>query len=236
MSFTNPVSLRTDAPEGVLPASVLWDMDGTLCDTEHWWAAAEFALAEKFGAEWTQDDANAMVGSDLLTAGAYLKERWQIDLSPREIVDLILESVVERALTEEILWRPGALDLLDSLNRTGVPCVLVTMSWEVFATPIIERLPRGRFDAIITGDRVSRGKPFPEPYLAGAAAAGVAAMDCVAIEDSNTGASSAEAAGCTVLTVENHVSVKPGPRRVPRPTLVGVTPYDLGAMLIAQEA
>jgi beta-phosphoglucomutase-like phosphatase (HAD superfamily) len=54
----------------------------------------------------------------------------------------------------------------------------------------------------------------------------------VAIEDSNTGAKSAEAAGCTVLVVENHVPVLPGPRRVLRPTLEGLSPRDLGDLVL----
>ena len=54
------------------------------------------------------------------------------------------------------------------------------------------------------------GKPHPEPYLKAAADLGVEAGDCLAIEDSNTGAKSAEAAGCVVLCVPNHVPILDG--------------------------
>ena len=64
-----------------------------------------------------------------------------------------------------------------------------------------------------------------------AAALGLAPEHCLAIEDSNTGATSAEAAGCTVLVVENHVPVLPGERRVFRPTLAGLSAADLPALL-----
>jgi len=77
---------------------------------------------------------------------------------------------------------------------------------------------------------VRNGKPHPEPYLTAAAALGVAAEDTIAVEDSNTGARSAEAAGCTVLVVENHVPVAPGERRVFRDTLEGMTYADLAAL------
>ena len=63
-----------------------------------------------------------------------------------------------------------------------------------------------------------------------AAALGVRTEDCVAIEDSNTGAKSAEAAGCTVLVVENHVPVLDGPRRVFRDTLEGLSVDDLAGL------
>ncbi|MFT4288718.1 HAD family hydrolase [Nocardioides sp.] len=210
---------------------MLWDMDGTLCDTEPSWIQTEYDLAAKLGTEWTQADATAMVGRSLLESGDYIRRRWDLDMTPRQVVDMLHDSVVDRVLSEEIPWRPGALDLLESLNDAGVPCALVTQSWEVFALPIVARLPRGRFDAVVTGDRVPRGKPHPDPYLAGAAALGVDPTACVAIEDSNTGASSAEAAGCTVITVENHVPIEPGPRRVARPSLLGLSPVDVGALI-----
>jgi len=72
---------------------------------------------------------------------------------------------------------------------------------------------------VVTGDAVTQGKPHPEPYLKAAAVLGVPPAATLAIEDSNTGARSAEAAGCTVLVVPNHVPVLPGPRRVFAKTL-----------------
>jgi len=80
---------------------------------------------------------------------------------------------------------------------------------------------------VVTGEKVAQGKPHPEPYLTAAAALGVPPEECLAIEDSNTGAKSAEAAGCLVLVVENHVPVLAGPSRVFRETLDGLTVSDL---------
>ena len=111
-------------------------------------------------------------------------------------------------------WRPGAVELLASLQEHGVPCALVTMSYRRFVAPILAALPEGTFAHVVTGDAVLHGKPHPEPYLKAARALGVDPADCLAIEDSNTGARSAEAAGCTVLVVPNHVPVLPGDRRV----------------------
>ena len=82
----------------------------------------------------------------------------------------------------------------------------------------------------MTGDAVSRGKPHPEPYLKGAHLLRVAPADCLAIEDSNTGARSAEAAGATVLVVPNHVPVLPGERRVFRDSLTQVRLADLATI------
>ena len=127
-------------------------------------------------------------------------------------------------------WRPGARELLADLRADGVPCALVTMSYERFVAPVLAALPKGTFDVVVTGDAVSRGKPHPEPYLHAARLLGRRPGRCLAIEDSNTGARSAEAAGCLVLVVENHVPVAPGERRVFLPTLEGLTPADLAAL------
>ena len=207
-------------------AAVLWDMDGTIVDTEPYWIEAEYALAERHGGTWDDQHALNLVGSDLLDSGRYIREHMGIDLEPAQIVEELLDGVVTR-VEQDVPWCPGAVDLLDALGRQGVPCALVTMSYRRFVAPVLEALPPDTFRVVVTGDSVSRGKPHPEPYLTAARLLGVDPADCLAIEDSNTGARSAEAAGCTVLVVQNHVPVLPGPRRVFRDTLVGTTAVDL---------
>ena len=212
------------------PAAVLWDMDGTLVDTEPYWIETEYALAREHGGEWTEADAMTLVGSDLLVSGRYIKDRLGLPHSPEEVVELLLDGVCAR-IDADVPWRPGARELLADLAAHDVPCALVTMSYQRFVAPILAHLPAETFRVIVTGDQVSNGKPHPEPYETAAAALGLAPADCLAIEDSNTGARSAESAGCTVLVVENHVPVEQGPRRVFLPTLDGLTTDSLPALL-----
>jgi len=108
-----------------------------------------------------------------------------------------------------------------------VPCALVTMSYRRFVDPILDGLPDGLFTTVVTGDAVERGKPYPDPYLKAARLLGVDPADCLAIEDSNTGARSAESAGCAVLCVPNHVPVLDGERRVFADSLVGLSAANL---------
>ena len=206
-------------------------MDGTLVDTEPYWMACEFELAEKYGGTWSQEDALAVVGGALLDSATYMVERMGIDRTPHEIVEELLDGVVER-VEREVPWRPGARELLASLREQDVPCALVTMSWRRFVEPILRALPEGSFDALVCGDEVEHGKPHPEPYLRGAELLGLPAENTVAIEDSPTGATSAEAAGCLVLVVPSHVPVPPGERRVVRESLVGLEPRDLAALRV----
>lgn len=203
-------------------------MDGTLVDTEPYWIDVERRLVEAHGGVWSSADAMNLVGNDLLVSGQYIHDHG-VALPPEEIVELLLDGVVEH-IRREVPWRPGARELLADLRAAGVPCALVTMSYERFVAPVLESLPAHTFDVVVTGDAVAYGKPHPEPYLHAARLLGVEPTDCLAIEDSNTGARSAEAAGCLVVVVENHVPVAPGERRVFLPTLVGVRSHDLASL------
>jgi HAD superfamily hydrolase (TIGR01509 family) len=155
-----------------------------------------------------------------------------IDLEPSLIVEQLLDSVIA-SVERSVPWRPGAVELLARLRKHGVPCALVTMSYRRFVAPILDGLPGGTFAAVVTGDAVLRGKPHPEPYLKASRDLGVDPGECLAIEDSNTGARSAEAAGCTVLVVPNHVPVLPGDRRVFFESLSGLGVADLTPSALA---
>jgi HAD superfamily hydrolase (TIGR01509 family) len=196
-------------------------MDGTLVDTEPYWIDTEYELAGRYGGRWSEADALTLVGNDLLSSGRYIRDHMGIDLEPEQIVEELLDGVVRR-VRDLVPWRPGAVELLASLREAGVPLALVTMSYDRFVAPILAHLPPETFRVVVTGDRVEQGKPHPEPYLTAAAALGLDPADCLAVEDSNTGAKSAEAAGCLVLVVENHVPVLRGGRRVFADTLEGI--------------
>lgn len=233
---SSPADLRAlDAaaatpPSGALPAAVLWDMDGTLLDTEPYWMAEEHRLVESFGGTWSEEHALELVGNALLTSARYIRENTPVDLEPVEIVDRLQAGVIAR-LRESVTWRPGAVELLAGLVAAGVPCALVTMSWRPMVDVVIEMLPPGSFAAIVTGDEVSRGKPDPEPYLLAAQMLGVAVTDCVAIEDSLTGTASALASGAATIVVPHVVQVPARPGLTLVDSLAGVGPHDLLALI-----
>ena len=101
-------------------AAVLWDMDGTLVDTEPYWTVAELALAERYGGRWTPEQSLEVIGFDLIDAARLMREQMGIDPSPEQIVEEMLDSVIDQ-VEHAVPWREGAVELLASLGEAGVP-------------------------------------------------------------------------------------------------------------------
>ncbi|WP_255449052.1 HAD family phosphatase [Cellulomonas sp. JZ18] len=197
----------SSAPAADLPAAVLWDMDGTLIDTEPHWMAAEVELVEAHGGVWTHADAVGMVGSSMAVCAAALQERG-VALGVEEIAHA-LNSAVGAAVAAGIPWQPGARELVEALRAAGVPQALVTSSFGVLAEPFAEAV--GVFDVVVAGDRVRRPKPDPEPYLTAARLLGVDPARAVAVEDSPSGIAAAVASGARVVAVQAVAPISPPP-------------------------
>jgi HAD superfamily hydrolase (TIGR01509 family) len=191
-------------------AGVLFDMDGTLIDSEPLWMAAEMELVSRFGGIWTHDDAVALVGNSLPETAAIMRTKARLPLGDTAILDFLLTSVTNAARAQ-MPWRPGALDLLEELRAASVPCVLVTASYRVFADVVMAAAP-GALTALVAGDEVTHGKPHPESYLHAAVKIGAAPQDCVAIEDSPSGIAAALASGARTVGIPCVVPVlaRPG--------------------------
>lgn len=193
----------------VRPAAVLWDMDGTLINSEPYWMAAETELVEAHGGRWSHEDGLGLVGNALDVSAGVLRSAG-VDLGIDEIVDLLVEQVTSQVLGR-VPWQAGAYALLGELVAAGIPSALVTMSFRRLADAVVSGAPANTFAAVVCGDEVVHGKPDPEPYLRAAAALGVDVTRCVAVEDSPAGVASALASGARTIGVRVMVPIEPRP-------------------------
>lgn len=219
---------------------VLWDMDGTLVDTEPYWFRAEAELMTAWGVPWGEEDSLRLVGS-ALPVYAKIAQEAGVMLTSREIIDQLIGSVI-RQTRQAIPWRPGARELLDQLRQAGIPTGLVTMSEAALANEIVANLADNTFSVQVTGEMVAHGKPAPDPYLLGARllmehhyADEEFSLDrLVAIEDSEPGLTSAMAAGITTIAVPNIIALPPRPGLTLWSTLADKTIADLAALLTVE--
>ncbi len=208
------------------PKAVLWDMDGTLIDSEPHWMRSERELAAKHDAEWTEEDGKSLVGLSLDASSKIFKDKLGLKISSDEVIQALTNSVSE-GLRQEIIWRPGAKELLKQLKRNGVKTALVTMSLRSMALQVVEAIDFKAFDVVVAGDDVVHGKPHAEPYLKAATLLGVDPKDCVAFEDSISGILSAEAAGTKAVGIPNVMMIPAREDRILWETLEGKTLKDL---------
>ena len=209
-----------------LPKAVLWDMDGTLIDSEPHWLRSEQELAKAHDFDWTEEDGKGMVGLSLTESSRIFREKTGAQLSEEEIISHWTASV-SAGLERDIIWRPGAKELLKELRRKGVKTALVTMSLRSMALQVVDAMGFKAFDVVVAGDDVVHGKPHAEPYLKAAALLGENPADCVAFEDSIAGILSAEAAGTKAVGIPNVMIIPAREGRILWETLEGKSIKDL---------
>jgi HAD superfamily hydrolase (TIGR01509 family) len=229
--------MQSSAAQPLLKA-VLWDMDGTIVDTEPYWIEAEHKLVRAHGGTWSHEQAMQLVGQSLVYSAGILQGAG-VKLDTREIIDTLTAQVISR-VRQNVPWRPGARELLDELFSAGVRCALVTMSETPLAREIVASLPRPYFEFLITGDTVAKGKPDPEAYLK--------AMDllrredpeltadqCVALEDSAPGVAAAIASGAVTVAIPHLMPLPEDPRRAIWDALEGRGVADLEELVAARQ-
>jgi HAD superfamily hydrolase (TIGR01509 family) len=211
--------------------AVLWDMDGTLVDSEPVWVRVQISVLAELGATWTAEDALTLVGSDLADALKVWMARLPDGLiEPDELAGRIYGEVI-RTLKDEVELRPGALELLTGLKAAGIPCALVSASYRTMIDAVLSHLPPDLFDVVVAGDEVNNGKPHPEPYLTAMAELGVDPAGCIVIEDSPGGTRSGTDAGAFVVAVPQWVTIPPAPRRLVLESLESLSPDALRDLL-----
>jgi HAD superfamily hydrolase (TIGR01509 family) len=201
---------------------VLFDMDGTLVDSEKVWDVALSELAVHAGGELSPPARQAMVGSSMARSMKILHDDLAQPWRDAAADAAWLTDRVHELFGGGLIWRPGAQELLATVREAGLPTALVTSTGRRLVEVALRTLGRDNFDVVVCGDEVTAAKPDPTPYLIAAEQLGVPIEDCVAIEDSPTGVASARASGAAVLAVPCELELPPMSGVVLRDTLLGV--------------
>ncbi|WP_448851917.1 HAD family hydrolase [Corynebacterium sp. 335C] len=219
--------------------AILWDMDGTLIDTEPLWGRATYALSEELGGPLTPEAREKTIGGSGPNTVRVISEHLGTTLGEDETAAAIrrlFDLFIRELRAGGAPMRPGAAELLREARAAGLPSILVTNTVRRLADEEIAIIGPELFDATLCGDEVPHGKPAPDLYLRAAEVAGAAPDACLAVEDSFTGTTAAVAAGCRVLgaPVDDHGEVADGAGRLSELTgridLEGFTLADLAEL------
>lgn len=190
-----------------LPEAVLFDMDGTLTDSEQLWFQSEVEVFTKLGRPWTDGDQTEIIGMSMPASTDLLVAKHNLDVTSEELGEMLVSAVVRLGKEQGMPWREGAVQALEMVRDLGIPTAIVTSSTRNFTDLTLAQAPEGTLSVVITGDMGLPGKPDPAPYRAAAEAFGVDIAKCVAFEDSIPGVQSAMASGAATVLIPFQVDV-----------------------------
>ncbi|MCV7168499.1 HAD family phosphatase [Mycobacterium manitobense] len=217
---------------GEVLSAVLFDMDGTLVDSEKLWDISLEALYARLGGELSAEVRQALVGSSAENTMRTVFADLRVEPDPQAMAEAHrwLHDYTAELFEQGLPWCAGARELLDALAADGVPLALVTNTLRPLTDKALKSIGGHYFSATVCGDEVTNGKPAPDPYLRASELLGLAPGACLAVEDSVTGTAAAEGAGCPVLVVPNDIAVPTGPGRRHAQSLLGLGVEDLRAI------
>ncbi len=187
--------------------AVLFDMDGTLIDSEPLWLTSEQELMSRYDFGWTEENQAFCLGGPLDRVGNYMSDLAGGAMDGPYFTTTLISIMAEK-LSSGAPLMPGALELLELVSRLNVDFALVSASPRVLVDGVLSNLSSHHFDISISSDDVTQTKPNPEGYLKAAGQLGVDITRCLILEDSATGVQAAASSGACVIAIPHLVAIQ----------------------------
>jgi len=187
-------------------SAILFDMDGTIIDSEPLWLQAEIQVMAELGCHWDEQDQINCLGGPMERTEKYMQEK-SGNVKPYGYFGQRLNEVMKLKFVKDLELIPNALELITKSKEAGLKTALVTASGRELMNSALTRFPENSFDIAISRDDVANSKPHPEPYLMAAERLKVKINECLVLEDSMTGVRAGLDSGAQVVAISHIIPI-----------------------------
>lgn len=187
-------------------SAILFDMDGTIINSEPLWLQAEIQVMAELGCHWDEQDQINCLGGPMERTEKYMQEK-SGNVKPYGYFGQRLNEVMKLKFVKDLELIPNALELITKSKEAGLKTALVTASGRELMNSALTRFPESSFDIAISRDDVANSKPHPEPYLMAAEKLKVKITECLVLEDSMTGVRAGLDSGAQVVAISHIIPI-----------------------------
>ena len=182
--------------------AVLFDMDGTVFDTERIYRKGWFYAAEAVGFDEMEDLLSKIFGVSERDIGTYVYKTYGADFPYERMLDIRAKMIADEIEKNGVPLKPGVPKVFALLKDRGIQSALVTSAPMFRIRDFLERSKlTDAFSTVISGDRVKESKPAPDIFLLAAKELGLSPEECLVVEDSRNGVLAGYRAGMRVAMV-----------------------------------